>query len=185
MLHCLQSGFIYVYQHKLDIWLPQYGKWLRRKSWCCYLWVSDGFLIWVWGPSGALTWTWIDANFWAWLKTTNQAYILHHSTGSPTLNWDELNVRLQEWASLPWQERAFTLHYHIIYMLNLATQQNLVVLLLLGGDGVFCFLFTAFVPFWHLFWSPLTWNKNLESGGRSGSYQVSRVRVAHIVAELW
>ena len=71
-------------------------------------------VIWVWGPSGALTWTWIDANFWAWLKTTNQAYILHHSTGSPTLNWDELSVRLQEWASLLWQECAFTLHYHII-----------------------------------------------------------------------
>lgn len=58
-------------------------------------------------------------------------------------------------------------------MLNLATQQNPVVVLLLGGGGVFCFLFPAFVPFWLLFWSPLTWNKNLESGGRSGSYQVS------------
>lgn len=66
------------------------------------------------------------------------------------------------------------LHFALSHnMLNLATQQNPVVVLLLGGGGVFCFLFPAFVPFWLLFWSPLTWNKNLESGGRSGSYQVS------------
>ena len=77
------------------------------------------------------------------------------------------------------------LHFALSHnMLNLATQQNPVVVLLLGGGGgVFCFLFPAFVPFWLLFWSPLTWNKNLESGGRSGSYQVSLHSGRAVVAE--